>query len=563
MRVFHNLPLLIKLAVPAWILVAVAVGLVWMASSSISTLEETAQSIIDVRAARVITALQMRAAVDEAVINEKNIIMESDVAAMQILLADYKEQRIGALAAIERLISLSDSLQRRATNEAIKADLIAFFAAADRSIAFGLKNEDAAALGLSKGEVRSARKKVGELVARCVETNLVDLQAAKQLAAQTAGWAKTTLIVTALIGLVLAVALLAQITLRGVTRPLHVMTAALGRLAEGDLNVIVAGTERRDEVGQLARALQVFKDNAVTARRVAVEQAGESAAKMRRIERLDQITQTFERDVSVLTQGLAGTSAEMEATAQSMSSIAAQTTQQSVIVAGAAQQTSANVQTVAAASEEMSASVQEIVHQVAQSAQIAGRAVENAKRTDATVRRLAATAERIAEFVSVISNIASQTNLLALNATIEAARAGEAGRGFAVVASEVKELAGQTSKATAEIGDRITEIQGATQEAAMDIEAIGRIINEMSSYASSISAAMEEQGATTQEITRNVQEAARGTEQVTTNISGVREGASQTGAAASQVLSAAQELSRHSESLTREVGSFLDKVKAA
>ena len=165
--------------------------------------------------------------------------------------------------------------------------------------------------------------------------------------------------------------------------------------------------------------------------------------------------------------------------------------------------------------------------------------------------------------MSVIANIASQTNLLALNATIEAARAGEAGRGFAVVATEVKELAGQTSKATNEIGERITEIQTATQEAVTDIEGISRIIGEMSSYAASIAAAMEEQGAATQEITRNVQEAAKGTEQVTINISGVREGAGQTGAAASQVLSAAQELSRHSESLTREVGSFLANVKAA
>jgi methyl-accepting chemotaxis protein len=563
MRAFNNLPLLAKLAIPAFILVAVAAGLVWMANASLTTLEQTAQSIIDVKAARAVTALQMNVAVDEASISEKNIIIETEEAAMQKQFAAYKGHQATTMAAIDRLIALADTPEGRTTNAGIKADLVAYFAAADRSISLGLKNENDAASKISNGEVRPARKRVVESVNKRVEANLSDLQVAKQFAAQTAASAATALLVTALIGLVLAVALLAFIALYGVSRPLHAMTEAMGRLAGGDLGVAVAGTERRDEVGLLARSLQVFKDNAIAARRLASEQDVENAAKMRRAELLDQITKRFEHNVSALTQGLAGAATEMEATAQSMAGVADQTTQQTVIVAGAAEETSANVQTVAAATEELSASVQEIVHQVTQSAQIAGRAVENAARTDATVRRLAATAERITEFVSVISNIASQTNLLALNATIEAARAGEAGRGFAVVASEVKELAGQTAKATGEIGERITEIQSATHEAVSDIGAISRIIAEMSSYASSIAAAMEEQGAATQEITRNVQEAARGTEQVTTNISGVREGAGQTGAAASQVLSAAQELAQHSESLTREVGSFLANVKAA
>ena len=348
-----------------------------------------------------------------------------------------------------------------------------------------------------------------------------------------------------------------------IVRPLEVLVRAVERMASGHIDVAVSHIDRRDEIGSISQAVEIFRRqlNEASAERQAREV--ENAAKMRRAELLDEITQRFEHNVSALTQGLAGAATEIEATARSMTGVADQTTQQTVIVAGAAEETSANVQTVAAATEELSASVQEIVHQVTQSAQIAGRAVENAARTDATVRRLAATAERIAQFVSVISNIASQTNLLALNATIEAARAGEAGRGFAVVASEVKELAGQTAKATGEIGERITEIQSATREAVADIDAISRIIAEMATYASSIAAAMEEQGAATQEIARNVQQAAHGTGQVTTNISGVREGAGQTGAAASQVLSAAQELARHSESLTREVGGFLADVKAA
>lgn len=321
---------------------------------------------------------------------------------------------------------------------------------------------------------------------------------------------------------------------------------------------------------RLARALAASEAaaeeaarNARHAQDLASVQEAENAAKMARVGLLDALTRAFERDVSVLTQGLAGAATEMEATAASMAGIAADTTQQTVTAAGAAEQTSANVQMVAAASEEMSASVREIVHQVSQSARVATGAVETARQTDATVQRLASTAERISTVVSVISDIASQTNLLALNATIEAARAGEAGKGFAVVAAEVKQLAGQTAKATDEIAGQITVIQDETRQAVADIRQIGRVIAEMASVSTGVAAAMEEQGATTQEIARNVQQAARGTQMVTDNISHVQDGAGQTSAAASQVLSTARELAHHADNLTQEVTNFLTRVKAA
>jgi methyl-accepting chemotaxis protein len=365
------------------------------------------------------------------------------------------------------------------------------------------------------------------------------------------------------IGLLSATALAAAIVILGISRPVNGMTASMSRLAAGDLDVSVEGTERKDEIGLLARALEVFKRNAIDARRLTQAQEAENQAKMRRADALSDLTARFEANVSALTQGLAGAATEMEATAQSLSTTADQSIRQASTVASAAEETSGNVHTVAAASEEMSASIQEIVTQATQSSGMAQQAVADTCRTEANVKRLTEVADSITDVVSMISTIASQTNLLALNATIEAARAGEAGRGFAVVATEVKELAGQTARATEDIRIKIGEIQGATDEVVSDITRIGRSIADMSTYSDGIAAAMEQQGAATREIARNVQAAAQGTQEVTSSIATVRTGANSTGAAATQVLGAAKELSRYSENLGHEVTAFLAGVKAA
>lgn len=368
----------------------------------------------------------------------------------------------------------------------------------------------------------------------------------------------------AAIGLALVACLLAGLTLiTTVSKPIQAMTAAMRRLADHDLSTEIIGRDRKDEIGAMAAAVQVFKDNMIRADELSNAQAAENEAKQRRAARLEALTQSFETKVGALVQSLSSAATEMESTAGSMTALAEQGNTKAMTVAAASEQTSANVQTVATATEELSTSIQEISKQVATSARIASKAVEDARATDGVVQELAVGAQKIGEIVQLINDIASQTNLLALNATIEAARAGEAGKGFAVVASEVKSLATQTAKATDEISGQISQIQQATGQAVSAIKGIGTTIQEMSEIAGAIAAAVEEQGAATLEISRNVQQAAQGTEEVSHSIVDVRQAATDTGAASAQVLDAAGELARNSNDLSREVDDFLSGVKAA
>ncbi len=366
------------------------------------------------------------------------------------------------------------------------------------------------------------------------------------------------------IGIAILSSLLAWLVARSVTRPLTALKIAMTKLAAGDLLVSVQDRGRCDEIGGMAAAVLVFKDNMIRADKLTSEQEHlKVAAAAAQKAAMSKTADAFEARIGHLVSMLSSGATELQATAQSMSSTAGTTNQQATMVAAAAEEASAGVQTVAAAAEELTASISEISRQVARSSKITDRAVVDAQRTDVIVQALSEGAEKIGHVVGLITNIAGQTNLLALNATIEAARAGDAGKGFAVVASEVKSLAQQTAKATEEIGAQIAHIQSATKEAVDAIRAIVGTITEVSSIAMSIAAAVEEQGAATGEIARNVQQTAQAAQNVTVNIGGVSQAANDTGAAAGQVLGAASGLSQQSEQLAAEVNSFVAGVRAA
>jgi methyl-accepting chemotaxis protein len=410
-------------------------------------------------------------------------------------------------------------------------------------------------------------------------------------AAEIEGSTKTTFIVLVVVTIILLAltSILVIIIVKGITKPIAEMTNAMTSLAGGDLETEVTGTQRGDEIGNMAQAVQVFKDNGIENKRLAVEIEEEREASAqrqkeraeaekeaqlekeanermereeseRKLKELTDLTSDFEFRVAGIVETVASASTQLQSTSHTMASVAERTSDQAQSVAAASEEASMNVQTVASAGEELSSSINEISRQVTDSSAVAQEAVAESENSHAMINKLVESSQQVGEVVELISDIAEQTNLLALNATIEAARAGEAGKGFAVVAAEVKNLANQTAKATEQISAQISEMQSSTQGAATSIEGVSSIIGKINDISTTISAAVEEQSAATNEIARNIEQASAGTQEVSSNIVEVTQGANETGTASGEITTAANELSKQAEILKTEVDTFLHKI---
>ncbi|MCF8479571.1 MAG: MCP four helix bundle domain-containing protein [Rhodospirillum sp.] len=558
----RNVTIRVKLIVAFSLLIVLTVGLGLFAVNRISVVNDASTEIAQNWLPSVRAVGALNTTTSDFRIEEGRHVMSTNAAIMEQAEVALKEQGTlleNEIKAYDKLIS---SEKERAMFVEFQEQWADYLNLNKKLIALsrGNQNEEAARM------FRENSKTVFVAASKTL-TDLIDLNDRSAALASEAGdriyFLARGLIIALLVVSVLLGAGAAWYIIRTVSGSIQAMTGAMGQLAAGDTETEIPGTDRGDEIGAMSKAVEVFKENMIRAIEAKIKEDAEIETQRKRAAALEALTGGFDVDVSVILKSLAMAGSSLQGTATSMTATAEQTSRQSLAVASASDQASANVQTVATAAEELSASITEITRQVSKSTQIAETAVSETERTNQQVRGLAEAAQKIGDVVNIINDIASQTNLLALNATIEAARAGDAGKGFAVVASEVKSLANETAKATDQITSQISGIQQATKDAVEAIGGISHVIGQINEISTSIASAMEEQGAATQEIARNVQQAAVGTQDVSSNIGDVTQAVSSTGEAAKDVLSAVGEMSRETDDLRSKVEAFLTNVRSA
>ncbi|MCH8685295.1 methyl-accepting chemotaxis protein [Pedomonas mirosovicensis] len=521
-----------------------------------------------------------------------NLIADTNTTNVQKLTDQLQGVRSKFLQDIDLALKLSDQPETIKAFKDFRQRYVTAFDILEAVSVSSLKNDNETALAIMYEEFQP------EMASLTKDMNAFIVKREKELGDERAALAKRdqntreVIIVVLSISTLLSLAAGFFLTRGGVIKPLGALTGATRELADGKLNTEVPLTHRGDELGDMARALLVLRENSLAAEKLRAEQeaneqrqreaeerhraeeaarleeerkreAAESAAKAAKASALEAAIAEFETTINAIIATFTEAADKVRVSSEDMTRVAHDNTRQAGTVASAAEQAAANVQMVAAAGEELASSVDEIRRQVMQAKNVADKAVIDAKDTDAKVQGLVEGARQIGQVVDLINQIAEQTNLLALNATIEAARAGDAGRGFAVVASEVKSLANQTTQATNDIAAQIALIQSATEESVAAIRSIAGTIGEINEISAGISVAVEQQSASTQEIARNVQQVAQGTQEVSRNIGGISAGVETTGHNAQEVLNAAGALSQQADELRAQVDRFLTRVRAA